>query len=154
MNRNTIDVLTEVLDGIEMTGGTAEDVAQAMDLLAQVKADYKTLEERAETLATAFITANGPVRMGKIMWCMSVSKTVKCNDPKETARTLLELGGLDSLMFCLSSGAIKHGAARAKLDEAGEDFAKHFTTIEKQDLKGEPIKELARIDTTFLKAKS
>jgi hypothetical protein len=127
---------------------TADDVSAAMDELSALKTLLKTLEAGTEAAAAAFVTANGPVRMGKIEWRMTTAKTIKCNDPAATMGTLLELTDVDTLADCLSSNAFKVAPVRNVL---GPAFDEHFTTTAKQDLEGKPLKELTRIDTTFTK---
>lgn len=132
---------------------TADHVAAALDEVAALKSRVKEIESDVETAAAAFVTANGPVRMGNIEWRMSQVKSIKCNDIKNAVGALLDAtgGDLDKLTECISSNGIKHGAARTVLGEAV--FASHFTTTIKQDLEGKPLKELTRIDTTFTKGR-
>ena len=129
---------------------TADHVAAALDEVAALKSRVKEIESDVETAATAFVTANGPVRMGNIEWRMTTAKSIKCNDPAATMGTLLELTDVDTLADCLSSSAFKVAPVRNVL---GPAFDEHFTTTVKQDLEGKPLKELTRVDTTFTKGR-
>lgn len=136
-----------ILDLIEGGYASDDEFVEAANVMAAMTAAIKEVKERWEAAAIKHL-GERTVECGSIRWYVGKTKTTKCIDQRELLRTLLEVGGLEVLDRCLSSGAFKHGACKEPL---GEDWPKHFTVEEKPSLEeGVAKKKLQRLDVAFL----
>lgn len=125
----------------------------AMMLSGVVKELLKTT--RAAVLRRIIETGrNLPVRPG-VEYRAITPRTVKCLDVRKAMEAILTAAGgdWDAMCGCLSSEAIKHGAAGKILSEA--EFERLFVvtfppTLKEHEL---PVKRLAKVDTAFVKGR-
>lgn len=88
--------------------------------------------------------------IGDTRYFVTTKKKTKCLSIPEAVTALYEAtgGDFDAFCDCLSSNAIKYGAAKKVL---GDRFQEHFDVIEELDLEGKPVKELASLNPKFIK---
>lgn len=128
-------------------------VLQAMERVHFLKKEAKRLDDLFEQFAIEWIRSNGDLVVNDtVRYYVGATKTTKCVDVPETIKALLNAtdGDFGKLCETLSSGCIKHGAAKKILSE--EDFTKLFITSSSDNLEeGKPDKKLKKIDTKFVK---
>jgi hypothetical protein len=146
MNHITVPSVYEL---VENGAATREEVIEALNVRAAMKARMREIDAAFEEAVIAWITEHGEIECGDVRWYVGTEKTTRCIDQGELLRTLLETRGVDAVGACLASGAFKPGAAREVL---GEHWNDHFTVTEKPDLKtGKPKRGLQSVDMRFLK---
>lgn len=119
---------------------TTEDFLVAYDTEAGLKAIVREYSARLEEAAIDYINRHGPVETLTARFYVGASKTTKCRDTALAVDAVLQKCGGDfgTLLGCLSSQPLRHGACRAVL---GEEWDRHFEVIEKADIKtGKPVK--------------
>jgi hypothetical protein len=126
-----------------------------LDQIDAVKRFCREAEPVCKAALIAHIKRTGrPVEAGDILWVYSTKRDTKCPDPKAVFEVLLDVteGDLDAVNGCMSAGAWKHGAVKRLLADVGqpEKFLELFRVVEVEDVKGQPVKELAAINTRFL----
>ena len=145
MNHITTPTVYEL---VENGAATREEVIEALNVRAAMKARMKEVDAAFEAAVIAWIQANGEIECGDIRYYVGTEKVTRCIDQTTTLWTLLEAGGGDTVAHCLSSGAFKPGACREVL---GELWDGHFVTTERPDLKtGKPKRGLRSVDKRFL----
>jgi len=157
MNELAETVQSIELEIAELADGT--DAARAAAVLDRVNAWIefgRSMKAKLGAAMIEFIKANGDLTIGPVRYYVGSKKAVKCRDLGETAKTMLELGGVDLLRDVLSSGAFKHGESRKRLDELGspELFDVLFETTQEEQLKdGKPVKKdsLLSFDDRFVR---
>lgn len=97
------------------------------------------------------LSANGPVMVGDVQYRAGVKKTTKCMNLPGAVQALLESvgGDFDAFCQCLSSNAIKYGAAREPLGERWDEFFKVEEQLEL--VEGKAKKSLIEVNTKFLR---
>lgn len=160
---SAIQLTSTSLDGLQVAVSLVavnSPVEQVMDLrekLAFMAGQIKALQQSMDARLMEWIEANGAITIGTRKIYVGTKKDTKCKDLKPALVALLEASGGDWEAFaeCLSSNAIKYGAAKTVL---GEDvWAQHFEVVTKTELKeGEekPVKQLVDFDEKFLPKKT
>lgn len=134
---------------------TTVPVSQVVDVMNAVDAYVRRAKEfkvQLEQAMIEWIKANGDIEIGTVRYYVGTEKETKCVDQREALEAFLDAAGgdLDAVSTMLASGAFKHGAARALLDE--ERYAKLFVTTEKSKLKeGKPDRKLIRVDSQYVR---
>ena len=119
--------------------------------IQDAKRYIKAWEAQFEAAMIEWIDANGDFEINGVRYYVGPEKKVKCIHLKAALEALMEKCGGDWDVFvgCLSSNALKPGAAR---EVFGAEFDTHFATTTETDLKtGKPAKGLHVVDTKFLK---
>ena len=136
---------------------TAADADQCAALILKVDRALERMRELKKLLDDAlmeWIRANGDLTIGTVRYYVGDETVTTCRNVADAMRTLLELLGPGKLGECLSSNAIKYGAARSMLAEVGcpEVFEQLFLVAKKEVLKdGKPTKKLIKADQRFLR---
>lgn len=120
--------------------------------IGTLKVAIREADAMLEQQAIEWIRENGQdIDCGNHRRYIGIPKETKPRDVKETARVLLEEHGPEVLADCLSSSAIKIGAARKALPPA--DFERLFVTTEKAELAtGKPAKRLLSTAPEYCKS--
>jgi hypothetical protein len=105
-----------------------------------------------EQAMISFINAHGPIELGNgVRYYVAHPKDTKCNNVAQTVEAIFEATGGDFVRSCecLSTSAIKHGAAKKILPP--EKFEELFTVTVKDKLEtGEAApKKLQKADDRF-----
>lgn len=143
---------------------TAEEVAAVCDQLTAYIERGKQIKQQLDALMLDWIVLHErPIVIGPVRYIATVSSTVKCRNVPAAMEALMEASGGDWTLVCdcLSSNAIKYGAARKVLAERYDEF---FERVEKNALKREGPKEekplpradgleLVKIDERFTEGK-
>lgn len=131
-------------------GAPPEIFAEACDELAALKARYEEARDFLKAAMFAYVEERGPQTVNETRWHVAVERVTKCIDPGRTFRALLEVTDLDTAIGCLSSDAIKQGAAK-RVDNF--DWDRHFAVEVRRDLKGDkPRRTLQATNTNFATA--
>lgn len=143
---------------VEMETTTAkEEVLDLREILAFMAGQMKELRERLDEKLIDWIDANGAIQVGSRRIYVGTKKDTKCRALKPALQALMESSGGDWEQFCacLSSNAIKYGAAKTVMTP--DVWATHFEVVEKTELKEDgkekPIRQIVDLDETFLKRK-
>ena len=134
MNTEPLKTTLRAINTVESGEATRDQVLAALNFLDALKEATRGLGERLEPAVIKWIEANGEISFGDIRYYVGPNKTTKCKDLTETAATLLELGGVETLVKGLSTSAFKHGACRTLIEDSAI-YDKLFETTEVQDLK-------------------
>ncbi len=134
---------------------TAEQVLTVYDAILSALGRLKEIKEGCEGAMMDWIAANGDLILDDTRrYVLSYDKTTKCNDVPAAVEEIMKATEGDFKRFCdvLSSGAIKHGAARKVLDP--QVYERIFTTTVKTSLDNKPIKVLTKLDEKFMPTKA
>lgn len=138
--------LEDAINRLSMADATDEDFLAAMDTEAGLKAIVREYSARLEEAAIDYIKERSSpgnpysVETPTARFYVGDTKTTKCRDTARAVDAVLQAcgGDFDTLLQCLSSQPLKHGACRAVL---GEEWDRHFEVVEKADIKtGKPVK--------------
>jgi hypothetical protein len=131
---------------------TTDDACELLDRIDGGLKRLKTAKEALEAFLITWLPEHGnELRIGDVRYWVGAKKKVKCrNIPAAVTALYEETGGdFDAFCDCLSSNAIKYGAARKVL---GGKYELHFETTEEMDLEREaPKKVLNSVNERFLK---
>lgn len=125
------------------TSAPAEAVAELLNTIQVLKREIRRVDDLFENIFIEWIQANGDLQIGDVRYYVGTPKDTKCINVPATLAALLEAtgGDFDRVCGCLSSNAIKHGAAKKVLPE--DEFSKLFSVTEKVTLEeGKPKKSL------------
>ncbi len=130
---------------------TNDQVLAIYDQLKFYNRETKRLMDLAETAMLEWIKGNGDLVVSPtVRYYAGTSKTTKCVDLPAAVAALMEATGGNFEKFCevLSSGAIKHGAAKKVLDPNVYDLC---FKVEIRDTleEGKPDKKLMKADEAF-----
>lgn len=151
------DIITKVRAALDSFSPevTADEALQALEFRDRLKEITRELDSKIELAAIAWIEANGDLVKGEQRYYVAPNKSTKCRDVKSAIHAILKAtgGDFDALVACLSSGAIKHGAARDILP--GDEYEDLFETKTTADLKtgAATPKRLQKFDPNVLKGK-
>jgi hypothetical protein len=132
-----------LLEKVEDLAATHDEALELIQIVAGMKQRIREIDNRMQAAAIAWIEANGDLDAGNTRYYVGTEKVTKCNGNAGAIDSLFAAahGDMDAVAGCLASDALKHGACRKLLGDT--DFAKHFTTTERPDLKtGAPKKGL------------
>lgn len=152
MNTELIKSADDAIIVLEFGGASKARLLEAMNFVDALKEVTRSLSERLEAAAIAWIEQNGEIESGEIRYYVGPNKTTKCLDLKATVEAVLTAtgGDTDAFVRTLSTSAFKHGACREVLPP--EDYAALFKTTETPDLKtGVASKRLQKVNERFLK---
>lgn len=141
----------------ELTTATPiNEVLNVIGLFGEAKAVLAEMQKAAEEIAVEILKRDGEATIGTVRWWAGVSKTTKCKSLKAAAEMIFQASGgdWDKFVDCLSSDAIKHGAAKKLFIEAKmpEKYEQAFETKEKGKLESDaPKKTLQKLDSKYLK---
>jgi hypothetical protein len=129
---NTNELETSIVGIGENT--PLETLLAAGDAVARLGEFQRDLKAQWEQKMIARIDATGPIVCGDIIYTVKTPPKTTCVDVPGTVRALLEhVGGdFDALCSHLSTGAIKHGAAKSTLPP--EEFERLFIVEREQKL--------------------
>lgn len=133
------------------------DIINTIGLISEAKARLTELQKLAEEIAVEQLRRDGRKTIGTCSYWAGPTRTYKSKDLLATVEVVFQASGGDWSRFtdCLSTGAMKHGAVRKLLTDAGtpEKFDEVFETVETWDLKddGEKKPRLQKVDSKFLK---
>lgn len=140
----TLSRMEESIERLLRPSATAEDFLTAMDTEAGLKAIVREYSDRLKDAAIRFINTHGPVETPTYRFYVGTAKTTKCRDTEKAVEAVLTAcgGDLGTLLGCLTSQPLKHGACRGVL---GDEWDRHFEVVEKEDIKtGKPVKEVKK----------
>ncbi len=133
---------------------TDADASYVLNILTRVEfamEQAKALKATLEARLLPWLQANGPLTLGTIRYYAGTTKVTKCRDVAKALEALMDAAHGDWALICscLSSNALKHGAAHKVLTP--EEWDQHWQIEEVPDLKeGKPITKVQRVDTKFL----
>lgn len=136
--------LEDAIERLLTPTANTEDFLTAYDLEAGLKAIVREYSARLEEAAIDYINRHGPVESLTARFYVGTAKTTKCRDTALAVDAVLQACGGDfgTLLQCLSSQPLKHGACRGVL---GDEWDRHFETTEKADIKtGAPVKGIKK----------
>ena len=151
----TAQQLTEFVDQLD-TDATQDVMLAVEDRIAYIKQSAKELDGTFKKRMYDWIEVNGEISLPalNLRWYNAITKRTKANDNGKLLEALFQTtgGDVDQFVKCLSSNAFKQGECRHVLGD--EDWAKHFTVTEIEDVKtGKPKRETKKVDTRFLTKK-
>lgn len=132
-------------------GTKLEQVCESINLIDAMSARLKELKEQHTEKLVEWIQANGPFEIGSVKYYVGDRSDTKCLDVHRFVERGLEVtsGDLSAVTCCLSSNAVKHGAAKKLLPAA--DYDELFETTRKPRLlHGVAQSQLQRVDTKFI----
>lgn len=119
----------------------AAAVLLVRDWVLSAQSKLRDLKQLLDEQLIAWIESNGDLVIDEqSRLYVGREKVTKCRDVGACLQALFDLaeGEYEKVVQCLSTTAIKHGAARSVL---GDEYAKHFTEEVKADIKtGKPKK--------------
>lgn len=130
-----------------------DDVLAAVDMVKAFMDDAKELQRVLEEMMIEWINERGPIEIGTKKYYVGVKKTTKPHDLKAAVVTLMEESGgdWDAFVGCLSSDAIKPGAAKGVLGDKWEEVFYVTKAEEVREGKAKPKKSVMLIDSKFTK---
>ncbi len=135
-------------------GTPMESVVVARDMLKTLMDRLKEMKREADEATVAWIEVNGPIEVGEMRTiAVNYEKDTTCIDVAGAVEAIVATdGGFPALCGCLSTGAMKHGAAKKVLSPA--EYERLFKTRIKPVIKdGKTGKALAVINAAFLPQK-
>lgn len=130
-----------------------ETLLEAGDKIARLGEVYKEVKQLWEAKMIERIESFGPIQDGDWLYRVGNPPETKCVNLPGTVQALLETLGGDFDRFCehLSSGAIKHGAARQTLADA--DFHRLFTVTREPELQKDEAmpRRLNKVNVAFIR---
>jgi hypothetical protein len=128
---------------------TPEGFSRATGRIRSLRQALKELDEFVKQAAIDHIEQHGAFTIGETRYYTGLALTTRCRDAKATAKAILEVADVDTLLDCLSATAIKQGAAK-RVD--GLDFNDHFEVVRKEELReGKPKLALLEAKPKYLK---
>src|SRR5882762_10346982 len=100
----------DILDALESGSATRDQVLEALNIRAAMKAAMREVDARFEDAVVAWIKEHGPLQDGEVRYYVGPEKKTPSTDQDGAVIALLEIGGPPLLCQCLSSNALKHGA--------------------------------------------
>lgn len=133
-----------------------DEVMELRERLAFMAAQIKGLQVNLETKLMEWINVNGPIQIGTRKIYVGSKRDTHCRALRPALEALMvECGGdWEAFCECLSSGAIKYGAAKTVMTP--EVWGQHFEVVTKTELKDgieKPMKQIVDMDEQFLKRK-
>jgi hypothetical protein len=123
---------------------TPETFSIATQRIRNMRQALKELDEFVKQAAIDHIEEHGPFVVGEVRYYTGFALDTRCRDARATAKAILEVADVDTLLDCLSATAIKQGASKRV---AGLIFEDHFEVVHKEELReGTPKKELLEIN--------
>lgn len=144
----------EDLETAIITTSPDDDTHKLLELYFRLKAYIergRDMKLMLEEKLVENLSANGPVMVGDVQYRAGVKKTTKCQNLPGAVQALLESvgGDFDAFCQCLSSNAIKYGAAREPLGDRWDEFFKVEEQLEL--VEGKAKKSLIEVNTKFMR---
>jgi hypothetical protein len=149
---STIDEIQTAVASIEPSI-PMERVVVARDMLAVMIARLKEMKRQADDATIEWIEANGPIEVGEFRTiAVAYENETTCVDVPGAVEAIATERGFAALCDCLSTNAMKHGAARKTLPP--EEYDRLFKTRKKPVIKdGKAGKALVVLNTMYLPKK-
>lgn len=143
-NYSTIELVKNALARLESGNATQDDVLTCMNLVQRLGQIAKAAKAQYESLAIAYIQANGEIEDGGNRWYVGTEKKTKCLSANGVLEAILSVSGgdLDKVAACLVSNPFKPAATK---DLVGDQADALFETTVTPDLKtGKPKKKVVK----------
>jgi hypothetical protein len=133
------------------------DVEAVIDLYQRtqvVKRKLREFDQELKAEMVRWIDANGEIEIGTRRFYVGPKRTVKVIDKEAAAESLLEaLGGdLTEFVECLTSEPFKQGHVKKLVGpNRHNELFRTETVTELKEGKARPVRELAVVDTRYLK---
>lgn len=133
----------------------ADDVLLWLDRAGAFLSAAKAVNDAVQKRAIAWITVNGPLRVGDVLFVVEHQRTTRCRDVRATLHAAVEAlsGDLDAVATLLAANAWKHGACRGSLPQAVYDSLFETQVRSRLASGATAPKELIRIDERWTRTR-